>query len=330
VSDHPANAELIEGGDLDELVRHVDRLCAASDWDGLLDLRDRARRAVERGKQLWPAASLVEYRLALEAPGPWAGVIVSQGSAGYFARGPLAEVAASTHAWAELAPHAGSGPAAAMAAHERVVRGEDLDGDGRVPPGVLELPLRLQEWEPAYAIATYHPDKAEFPAPPLPRLEPVVLVGDGPESIGDPEACRAFTDLTTAWSTESNGSSDAICVEGDAVGAVRALGYTAARIAPIESDLALAHLAWAGASGGAHGRRRGMATGRFGAWWALAAVAGVLDHWPVPPAELDAAAGALRWFAWDDAKPSAGWSLRLAVEHADEGLAWAVDSTDSA
>src|SRR5581483_2489822 len=120
-----ANAELVELGDLDELVRHVGRLCAAKDWDGLLDLRARCHRAFERGKQLWPAASLAEYRLALEAPGPWAGVIVAE-AVGHFALGPLAEVAASTHTWSELAPHAGSGPPAAMAAHERVVRGEDL------------------------------------------------------------------------------------------------------------------------------------------------------------------------------------------------------------
>ena len=46
--------------------------------------------------------------------------------AGRFALGPLSEVAASTHTWAELAPHAPPGPLAAVTAHERVVRGEDL------------------------------------------------------------------------------------------------------------------------------------------------------------------------------------------------------------
>ena len=64
------NEQLVELGDLDELVRQVDRLGDAEDWDGLVDLRDRCRRALERGRQLWPAASLAEYRLALDAPGP--------------------------------------------------------------------------------------------------------------------------------------------------------------------------------------------------------------------------------------------------------------------
>ena len=45
---------------------------------------------------------------------------------------------------------------------------------------------------------------------------------------------------------------------------------------------ALAWLAWAGASGGAHGRRRGAALGRFGALWVLAAVLDLTDEWPVP------------------------------------------------
>ena len=95
-----ANSELVEVGDLDELTRHIDRLCSAGDWDGLVDLRDRCRRALERGKQLWPAASHAEYRLALEAPGQWAGAVLVPG-AGAFALGPLPEVAASTHTWAE-------------------------------------------------------------------------------------------------------------------------------------------------------------------------------------------------------------------------------------
>jgi hypothetical protein len=55
-------------GDLDELVRHVDRLCSTREWDELVRLRDKAKAAIERGHQLWPAASWAEYRLALEPP----------------------------------------------------------------------------------------------------------------------------------------------------------------------------------------------------------------------------------------------------------------------
>ena len=41
-------AELVEIGDLDELLRATDRLCDAREWLVLVDLRDRCRRAVER------------------------------------------------------------------------------------------------------------------------------------------------------------------------------------------------------------------------------------------------------------------------------------------
>src|SRR5512137_2091018 len=120
-----AVAEAVGRADLDGLVRLVDGLCREGDWEGVVLLRDRSRAALERGLQLWPAAEYAEYRLALEAPGPYAGAVVLEG-AGRFALGPLWEVAASTHSWEELAPHLPGGPARALAAHERVVRGEDL------------------------------------------------------------------------------------------------------------------------------------------------------------------------------------------------------------
>ncbi|MGH9155530.1 MAG: hypothetical protein ACRD1K_06800, partial [Acidimicrobiales bacterium] len=74
----------------------------------------------------------------------------------------------------------------------------------------------------------------------------------------------------------------------------------------------------------------GMATGRFAAWWALAAVAGRLDDWPVPPAELGGAAAALGWYAWDTAEPVGGWSLHLAIEDPSRGRSWALAATDAA
>jgi hypothetical protein len=158
--------DAVERGDLDELTRLVDGLCASREWDELLRLRDLCRKALERGKQLWPVAAHAEYRLALEAPAPFAAQMLVPGT-GRFALGPLPEVVASTHTWAELAPHVPPGPVGALAAHERVVRGEDLSPVAVEPP-VLELPLALQPWEPSYPVAEYHPDKAHFPAPPTP------------------------------------------------------------------------------------------------------------------------------------------------------------------
>jgi len=322
------NEELVDLGDLDELVRHVDRLAEAGDWHGLLDLRDRCRRALERGRQLWPAASLAEYRLALGAPGKWAASMLVP-DAGRFALGPLSEVAASTHTWSELAPHAPPTPQSSIAAHERVVRGEDLTDDDRVDPHILELPLVLQPWEPTYSHAVYKASEADFGGP-------AAVAGwhtheAQPACIADDlDACRALVDLAAAWVTGSNGRAEAVAVDGDAAGAVAALGARRGRIAEVDLGHALAMMAWTGASGGAHGRRRGMAAGRFAAWWTLAAVTDLLDEWPVPPDQLQAAASSLHWHRWDAGDPDTGWSLRLAIEDTDRGRAWAVSAVDAA
>jgi len=129
--------------ELDDLLRELERLLSARDWDGVMRLRDRARAAFERGRQHWPAAAHAEYRLALEAPAEWAGAVVVEG-AGRFALGPLAEVAASTHTWAELRDHVPDGPLRSIVAHERVIRGEDLTADATIDPNVLPIPLQRE------------------------------------------------------------------------------------------------------------------------------------------------------------------------------------------
>ena len=119
-------------------------------------------------------------------------------------------------------------------------------------------------------------------------------------------------------------------VEGDATGAVAVLGARHGRLAVIDAPDALATMAWTAANGGAHGRRRGMAAGRFGAWWAAAALADLLDHWPVEPDRLGDAVTRMRWYRWDAGEPETGWSMRLAVEDTDRGRAWAVSAVDAA
>lgn len=322
--------ELVELGDLDELVRHVDRLCSSEAWDELVELRDLCRAALERGRQLWPASARAEYLLALEAPPRWSARMLVPG-AGRFALGPLAEVAASTHTWAELAPFAPPGPVASVAAHERVVRGEDVTGDERVDSAVLELPLSLASWEPAYPVAVYAADEASFPLPmirgweevdpPAPRLEE-----DAPE---DDEAVRALVELATAWTTESNGRAEAVVTQGSALDALSRLCPTSARVARIDLPEAMSRMAWTGASGGAHGHRRGMATGRFGAWWTLAAMTDLLDKWPPSAVQLGNAAARLRFYAWDAGGPDTGWVLRLAIEDPSTDRAWAVNAVDA-
>jgi len=322
----------VADGDLDELLRLVDRLCDAGDWAALLDLRDRARRAYqETGRQLWPAASHAEYRLALQAPGPEAAAVLVEG-AGRFALGPLPEVAASTHTWAELAPSLPSGPTRTAVAAERVVRGEDLRDDDRAAGPGNELPLVLAAWEPAYLVPTYRPFEVELPGPAVLPLTAAALGRPGPPA-GDVEVEDALRAVVEPWVTTSNGAVAMRSVRGGAEAAVAALGHAEVRWADVPPAEALCRLAWAGASGGAHGRRRGAAAGRFAAWWAAAALTGLAgpdDPWPPPADELGEATAALRWAVWAPPGPVLGWALHLAVEDPADGLAWAVAATDRA
>ncbi len=323
----PYLADLVEAADPAALLRAVDGLCATRDWAGMAELRRRLVGAVERGKPLWPLTTYVEYRTALEAPGPEAAGVLRPG-AGRFALGPLTEVAGSSHGWEELAPHLDDPGVAGAVAQERVLRGEDLRGDRRAHPEVLELPLALAGWEPSYALATYSADKLEVPDP---GAEPVAMAAASSEPgrvLERRGVVRALTDLVEVWTTESGGTARAVVVEGGPSGAVAALGAGRHRLGRISGTGAVARMAWAAASGGAHGVRRGAALGRFDAWWAVAALAGV--EWPPGPEELGAAVERLSWWCWDDGIPGSGWILRLAV--ADDGAGWsaALDATDAA
>ena len=345
-----ASLELLERGDLDELTRHVNALVAGRDWDEMVALAARCRLAFERGKQLWAVAAHIEYRLALEAPGRW-GALMLETAPGRFAFGPLPEVAASTHHWADLSPHLHATPQAAMAAHERVMRGDDLTADpvAVMLPEVLDLPLRLEAWEPRYALAEYHPDKMAAPAPRLPASRPLRTgrragaLAAGPRPPSSPivaagpgehdEVAGALEDLVSTWTEESNGRARAVGTRGSALGAIAALGVAAEEIVELTPGAALALMAWAAASGGAHGRRRGAAPGRFAAWWVLAAVGGRAGQWPLAPADLGEALHQVRWYAWDSTGPATGWVLRLAAEAREgphQGWAWAVTATDAA
>lgn len=312
--------EAIEQSDTDELVRVVDGLCENGEWDELAELKTRCREAVGRGKQLWGIEELIRYRLTLEAPAPWAGAAVSEGVA-RFTLGPLPEVAASTKTWAELDPHLDDGPWRVVTAAERVVRGEAGAGP------IADLPDHLADWEPDYPVATYKSDKVESPSPGPPAVDDVELPVDY-TPIEDPLSEGALFDLVQPWVNESNGRYETSAVEGSALSAIRALGLTKARVGRLTSDDALRWMAWAGASGGAHGRRRGAAAGRFGAWWAIATLADL--DWPPVSDEMGRALDNLRFYWFDDGSPGTGWELRLAIEDTHSGLAWALSAVDAA
>jgi hypothetical protein len=319
--------DLVHGADLDGLVRMIDDRCSDRDWAGLLRVRDRSRHAVSTGRQLWPAATLAEYRLALLAPPEFVAAVLDEtdGLSGRFTIGPLTEVAAQHHTWDELHPVLDLGPRAAFVAHERVLRGEHVEAPD-LPP-VLDLPLALQSWEPDYPLATYTVAGAEFPRPDL--ADDWVDVEPEPSEILDDDVDLAVRQLVEPWLTGSNGQADVVCVDGGIAEALGALGLRRARVAELAPSNALAWLAWAGASGGAHGRRRGAASGRFGAWWTLAALGDLLDDWPVTPDELGALAHELRWYRWDAHEPELGWNLQLAVEDPADDVAWAILARDA-
>lgn len=311
----------IEATDTDTLLKVVDGHCSARAWDELISLRVLCREAVTRGKQLWSIDEHIRYRLALEADPPIAAAAVAEGRA-RFALGPLPEVAAVRHTWAELMPHLPQGPDRAFFAHERVVRGEDLDG-ADIDVHVVELPLALQPWEPSYPLAEYKSDRAEFPSP-----EPPTFASETSRQaprVRD-EAEEALASLVDTWVNESNGRVDVSCVEGDALAAIGAVGPTRVGIAAVDARTALAWMGWAAASGGAHGKRRGAAAGRFGAWWAAASLTAM--DWPPDPADLGEALDQLVWNLWTDGS-SSGWILRLAVEDPSAGLAWAISASDA-
>jgi len=312
--------EAIETSDTDELLRVVDGYCASAGWDELVEMRARCQEAVTRGKQLWGVDEHIRYRLALEAPGSYAGPVVAEGAA-RFALGPLPEVAASTKTWPDLEPYLGHGPERATFAGERAVRGEsDVDP-------LADLPRQIQVWEPSYCLATYKSDKVEAPSPKPPNTSTVDL-GDGPEIVDDHDSEGALADLVQAWTTESNGRCQTATVQGSAPDSVRALGLSRAKMVQLQTDEAFAWMAWAGASGGAHGRRRGAAAGRYGAWWVVAMLSDL--DWPPNPDEIAEAVSRLRFFWFDDEAPVTGWSLTLAIDDPDSGLAWAISAVDSA
>lgn len=325
---------LLIDGDLDGLLRLVEDSCETTNWEILEQIATRSRLAADRGHQLWPAADHAEHRLALEAPACFAAAAVIR-DATTFGVAPLAEVAASSHTWAELDPFlpVDAGPLRALVAHERVARGEDLF-NLELTNDPMGLPLRLAAWElisDGPAIGPYAVDD------PVPKSGP--LTPSTPPDAGRPltgprvdAACDALRDLVSTWTEQSRGTATSVAVAGTGPQAALAASQTSnIGLRPLASDEAVGLLAWAGASAGAQGRRRGAARGRFEAWWCATALTGLdgpTDSWPPDPNELGDAVAELRWWRWDDVAPGTGWFLGIAVEDPLDGLSWALAASD--
>ena len=126
------------------LVRLVDDRTAARDWAGLRAARDRCRAAVATGRQLWPVATLAEYRLALVAPPEWAAPMIDDDAGTVHDRPAHRGDRPTPHVGRVAAAASGDSPGAAVVAHERVLRGEALEASsvGGLP-NVFDLPYQL-------------------------------------------------------------------------------------------------------------------------------------------------------------------------------------------
>ena len=319
--------DLINRADLDGLIRLIDDYCETRSWHDLLGLRDACKAAVANGRQVWPASTLAEYRLALLAPAEIAVQVVGE-LAGRFTMGPLTEVVAQNHQWSELSELLEPSPTSTYIAYECAIRGQKVNSE--LFPA-LESPLDLLPMEANYALAEYHDNEAKFPTPALPEMGSAISVPASTTTIiHDSSASTAFHQLADAWTTQSNGKLRLSCIEGSVLDALAALDIQEARLSLLTPGEALAWLTWAGASGGAHGRRRGNALGRDAAWWTIAALTGQTSLWPLTDDAFESAADSLQWFWWDANEPTTGWNLQLCVHHAEHNRSWALCLNDIA
>jgi hypothetical protein len=246
--------------------------------------------------------------------------------AGRFTMGPLTEVIAQNHQWSELSEFLQPSPTSTYIAHECGIRGQQVDGD--LFPA-LESPCTLLSIETNYALAEYHDNEAKFPSPTIPVMGSAIAIPASSANVAhDSEVSTAFHQLVDAWTTQSNGELRISCVEGSVLDALAALEIQEARLSLLTSSDALAWLTWAGASGGAHGRRRGNALGRDAAWWTVAALTGQTSNWPLSGEDSMTAVNSLQWFWWDANEATTGWNVCLCIHHADRNRSWAFMLTD--
>lgn len=326
---------VVDRADLDELVRRIDALCTSRDWQQLYRLRSLTRAAIATGRQVWPATTLAEYRLALRAPAEWACRILNEDTS-RFGIGPLTEVLAQNHTWSEVADLLEPGPQRELVAHERALRGDDV---ATAEYAVLDLPPARQRWEPDYTFPNYGDSDVSHPNPldgGIFEWRPVNLGGaDAATLLADEDTDDALRRLVEPWTATSNGRARAVVVEGRPEDALAHLDLTAVEITEIDAGRAVHWLVWCGASGGAHGRRRGMASGRFSAWWLLAAMGGFVQDWDDLHRSDDLSrvlgdtVSDMQWSRWRTIDRH-GYELRLLAHDPGEGLSIALSAHDDA
>ncbi len=316
-------AELVHRGDLDELVRAIDAAATRDDVDEVLALRLACLDAVEfSGRQLWGPAAYAAYRLALEAPPEMAVAAVLDADDRHML-GPLTEVVAQHHEWADLRDLLPPGPIRGTVAVERILRGDDLRGDEAAEVDHLDLPAHWVDWEGPRPRLDYRPGEVLAPAPVARPRGPATTATAAGAAVADPELAQAWEPLVAPWTASPDARVVFAVVDGPVGGAVGAVA-PGREVTPIDLTDAVVAMTWAASSGGSARRRRGGAAGRSATWWALRTL---VAHEPgSPPDDLEAD---LREWSWHAFGPAAedGWWLRIAAEHPD-GWSIAIDARD--
>ncbi|MFI9272803.1 hypothetical protein ACIGXM_19065 [Kitasatospora sp. NPDC052896] len=335
------------------MIAHEDRrlcaLAAQGRWAELLGVYRRTRAAVAAGGGERAAAERTAplgHELALAAPVGIAAALFDR-SAGPGAAagpddgqvGPLWEVLAIRHPWDVLDPLLRAEPVRTLAAHTRVLLGEDLAGSRLLPrpaarptsPPAPPLALRPWEqagWEVGSRITGYRSGGAAatalFSLPDsLEGLGPVALPARGSALPAGAQPATAALRSLSGWVTVR-------CLRGTAPEAAALLAPAPAGAGPATGGYlpfatAYPALVRAAAGAGAHARPRGTARGRLAVWRALALIADPSGCCPVE--EVDALVARMRCFTWCDPADEI-YHLHLALEDPATGLAWAVSGSD--
>ena len=320
---------LIQHADLDALVRYVDDTCSSRDWAHLITIRNEARNAVHTGRQLWPIATLANFRLALWAPAEYAARALDD-TARTFMPGPVPEIMAVHHSWDDMVTHLEHGHDRGIFAYERALRGDTIASD---EPEILDIPIAVQPWEPHYVTATYNVVGIVETFPHLSSASDAGLHrGCVVEPLDDTDTTDAMRHMLNAWTAQSNGTAHVVVVEGDLDAALGGLGFTHhdSSVQSLTHDDAWQLLGWAASTGAAHGKRRGAATGRSDAWWMFAQFAGIGEPWPPHSSELGDIARTCRYYTFtNDKTPTTGWGFHLIVVDPEEGRSLAVSAHDA-
>jgi hypothetical protein len=320
-------------------VREADRLATIERWDELVALREACLAATEEtGRQLWGPARYAAYRIALDGPAPLAASMLEPGVV-RFGLGPLTEVVAQQHSFAMLAPHLDV-TLLPVVAQERILRGEDLRGELDLADD--DPPAVLQPFEPAYTVPLYRaqervdgsfvPSASGSADAPWRTCAPTADARDDEAGrVQVPSRARALArvleESVAVWEAQSSADVTTASVVGTqrvVAGpefAAAGLGRDGIECRPLSVADLFGLVAFAAASGGVRGRRRGGAAGRAHAWWLARTAVGMTDAAAASVDDLEFALEDLRLLELRS-PGEAAWRLELSI--GDPAGEWAV------